>query len=350
MICLLFLLSGLACALAGLILTSMLGSASPTASTGLELSVVTAIILGGTTLSGGEGTAFGTLVGLLIVGFLNNGLIIQGVDPFWQYVAQGALLIGAVSVDRLRERLERGQRDVSRGYEQGSGHGRLFDVVIVGAGSAGCALARRLTDDPSGDRGTGRGGWEPLPSVHRRADRVLQALGNARSTGTTSRYRKRARPIAATACHAVGSSAAPARSTAWSTCAGHTRTSTGGSRPVAWAGAGTTCAGPTSNSKNSCSRAVPEEHNELSQVFIDAAQEAGFRFNPFFDDGDLEGCGWNRLSIHQGQRQSSYRAFVEPVLDRPNLHLITDADRPIEWRSRQDGAVTGLERPRSGWA
>jgi ribose transport system permease protein len=101
----LFLLSGLACALAGLILTSMLGSASPIASTGLELSVVTAIILGGTTLSGGEGTAFGTLVGLLIVGFLNNGLTITGVDPFWQNVAQGGLLIGAVSFDRLRERL-----------------------------------------------------------------------------------------------------------------------------------------------------------------------------------------------------------------------------------------------------
>ena len=66
---------------------------------------MTAIILGGTTLSGGEGTVFGTLVGLLIVGFLNNGLIIQGVDPFWQYVAQGGLLIGAVSFDRLHVRL-----------------------------------------------------------------------------------------------------------------------------------------------------------------------------------------------------------------------------------------------------
>jgi ribose/xylose/arabinose/galactoside ABC-type transport system permease subunit len=103
-IMMLFVVSGLACALAGLILTSMLGSASPTAAVGLELSVVTAIVLGGTTLSGGEGTALGTLVGLLIVGFLNNGLIIKGVDPFWQYVAQGALLIGAVSFDRLRER------------------------------------------------------------------------------------------------------------------------------------------------------------------------------------------------------------------------------------------------------
>ena len=73
----------------------------------MELSVVTAIVLGGTTLSGGEGTVFGTLVGLLIVGFLNNGLIIQGVDPFWQYVAQGGLLIGAVSFDRLRVRVSR---------------------------------------------------------------------------------------------------------------------------------------------------------------------------------------------------------------------------------------------------
>jgi ribose transport system permease protein len=103
----LFVLSGVACALAGLILTSMLGSASPIAATGLELSVVTAIVLGGTTLSGGEGTVFGTLIGLMIVGFLNNGLIIKGVDPFWQYVAQGGLLIGAVSFDRLRLRISR---------------------------------------------------------------------------------------------------------------------------------------------------------------------------------------------------------------------------------------------------
>ena len=77
------------------------------------MSVVTAIILGGTTLSGGEGTALGTLIGLLIVGFLNNGLIIQGVDPFWQYVAQGGLLISAVSVDRLRERLSGDKENVS---------------------------------------------------------------------------------------------------------------------------------------------------------------------------------------------------------------------------------------------
>jgi ribose transport system permease protein len=101
----LFLLSALACVLSGMILDSQLGSASPTAATGLELSVITAVVLGGATLSGGEGTVGGTVLGLLIVGVLNNGLVLNSVDPFWQLVAQGALLIAAVSFDRLRARI-----------------------------------------------------------------------------------------------------------------------------------------------------------------------------------------------------------------------------------------------------
>ena len=100
-----FVLSGLACALGGLILVSQLGSASPTAATGLELSVITAIILGGASLAGGRGTIIGTMVGLMIIGILNNGLVLLGVDPFWQDVARGALLIAAVSFDQLRIRL-----------------------------------------------------------------------------------------------------------------------------------------------------------------------------------------------------------------------------------------------------
>jgi ribose transport system permease protein len=101
----LFVVSGLACALSGLILNSQLQSASPTAATGLELSVITAVVLGGATLSGGEGTVLGTALGILVIGVLNDGLVLKSVNPFWQDVAQGALLIAAVSFDRFRARL-----------------------------------------------------------------------------------------------------------------------------------------------------------------------------------------------------------------------------------------------------
>jgi ribose transport system permease protein len=100
-----FVLSGAMVALGGLIFVSQVGAATPTAGLGLELSVVTAVILGGASLSGGRGTVLGTALGFLIVGVLNNGLILLNVDPFWQEVARGALLIAAVSFDQLRIRL-----------------------------------------------------------------------------------------------------------------------------------------------------------------------------------------------------------------------------------------------------
>ena len=81
--------------------------ASPNAATGLELTVVTAIVLGGASLNGGRGTIQGTVVGLLIIGVLNNGLTLLNVSSFYQQVASGALLIAAVSFDQLRLRLAR---------------------------------------------------------------------------------------------------------------------------------------------------------------------------------------------------------------------------------------------------
>ncbi len=99
-----FVLSGLATAVAGLILTSQLSAAAPMAATGLELSVITAIVLGGASLNGGRGTISGTIIGLLIIGVLNNGLVLLNVNTFWQDVARGTLLIIAVSFDQFRER------------------------------------------------------------------------------------------------------------------------------------------------------------------------------------------------------------------------------------------------------
>jgi ribose transport system permease protein len=100
-----FILSAAACALSGIILTSQLGVGSGLFGIGMELSVVTAIVLGGASLNGGRGSIVGTLVGLVIIGILNNGLTLTGVNPFWQDVARGTLLIAAVSFDRLRARL-----------------------------------------------------------------------------------------------------------------------------------------------------------------------------------------------------------------------------------------------------
>jgi ribose transport system permease protein len=102
-----FVLSGLAVALTGLLLASQTGQGSGNAATGLEFSAVTAVVLGGASLAGGRGSITGTILGVLVIGVVNNGIVLLNIESFWQDVTRGALLIFAVGVDQLRLRLTR---------------------------------------------------------------------------------------------------------------------------------------------------------------------------------------------------------------------------------------------------
>lgn len=106
----LYVLSGTLAGLAGIIVSSQLSSGQPTAGAGLEFDAIVAAILGGTSLSGGEGSVVGALLGALILGTLNNGLNLLGVESFWQTVVQGVILVAAVGVDALVRRRGSGFR------------------------------------------------------------------------------------------------------------------------------------------------------------------------------------------------------------------------------------------------
>jgi ribose transport system permease protein len=98
----LYIICGTFAAFSGLMLMSMSGTATPTAAFGAELDILTAIILGGISLSGGAGGITGTILGVLILGTMTNGLVLMGVRPYWQTVLRGVVLMIAVAVDSLR--------------------------------------------------------------------------------------------------------------------------------------------------------------------------------------------------------------------------------------------------------
>jgi ribose transport system permease protein len=93
-------LNGFLAAVSGIILTSRLNSAQPMAGEGYELDAIAAVVLGGTSLSGGSGSVVGTIIGALIIAVLNNGLNLLNVSSFYQLVAKGAVILLAVFLDR----------------------------------------------------------------------------------------------------------------------------------------------------------------------------------------------------------------------------------------------------------
>lgn len=100
----LYVFSGIVGALSGLVLAAMLGASAPDAAGQHLLTVIAAVVLGGTSLFGGRGSVWGTALAVLILGTLDNGLTLMDVSSFWQNVARGIVLLLAVSLDQIRTR------------------------------------------------------------------------------------------------------------------------------------------------------------------------------------------------------------------------------------------------------
>lgn len=117
----LFAITGGLSAVAGILLAAGLGSGDPSTSQGLEFDVIAAVIVGGTSLFGGKGTMIGTVLGVLFIGVLGNGLVLLGIDPYANFVVQGVVILAAVLVmssglrDQLRDLAKRVRR---KGREQ----------------------------------------------------------------------------------------------------------------------------------------------------------------------------------------------------------------------------------------
>jgi ribose transport system permease protein len=97
-------IAGALAGLAGMVEASRLMTGQPTAGQGYELQAIAAVVIGGGSLQGGEGSVVGTLVGAFIIGLLSNGSDLLGINPYWQQVTIGAVIIGAVGFDEFRKR------------------------------------------------------------------------------------------------------------------------------------------------------------------------------------------------------------------------------------------------------
>jgi ribose transport system permease protein len=103
-----YVLAGLCAGLAGIVLAGRLNSALSSAANGLELQVIAAVVIGGTSLFGGRGSLVGTFIGALLIGVINNGLTLLNVNPFWTQFIQGVVIFVAVLLDALNQRRIKG--------------------------------------------------------------------------------------------------------------------------------------------------------------------------------------------------------------------------------------------------
>ena len=100
-----FVINGLLCGVAGIVLAARITSGQPAAASGYELDAIAAVIIGGASLAGGAGRVSGTVIGALIIGVLNNGLILLAVSSYYQQIIQGVIIAGAVIIDNRTKRV-----------------------------------------------------------------------------------------------------------------------------------------------------------------------------------------------------------------------------------------------------
>lgn len=98
-----YMIAGALAGIGGLLVTARLDSAQPNAGMGYELDSIAAVVIGGTSLSGGKGSIIGTVIGAGIIGVLNNGLVLLNVSPFWQQVIKGLVILLAVIIDKIQK-------------------------------------------------------------------------------------------------------------------------------------------------------------------------------------------------------------------------------------------------------
>jgi len=101
-----YMFSGLMAALVGLIIASQLKASHPATGEFFELNAIAAAVLGGTSMSGGRGRIFGTIIGAFVIGILSDGLVMMGVSSFWQMVIKGLVIVTAVVIDQAQSRLQ----------------------------------------------------------------------------------------------------------------------------------------------------------------------------------------------------------------------------------------------------
>ena len=101
-----YVISGFCSAIVGLIVTSQLVSAHPATGESWELRAIAAVVLGGTSLAGGRGAIGGTIIGAFVIGVLTNGMILMGVTSFWQQIIMGIVIVLAVVLDQVQQRLQ----------------------------------------------------------------------------------------------------------------------------------------------------------------------------------------------------------------------------------------------------